>query len=129
MCANCHRRIDPFGFALEGFDAIGRSRSKDAAGLPIDARTRLANGDAMDGLSGLRNYILNQKRDEFLRQFCRKLLGYALGRSLQLSDKPLVDAMVARLNGGDPSVGGVIELIVCSSQFQQVRGRDYVASN
>jgi hypothetical protein len=128
-CANCHRRIDPFGFALEGFDAIGRSRSKDAAGLPIDARTRLANGDALDGLSGLRNYILNQKRDEFLRQFCRKLLGYALGRSLQLSDKPLVDAMVARLNGGDPSVGGVIELIVCSSQFQQVRGRDYVASN
>ncbi len=129
VCANCHRRIDPFGFALEGFDAIGRSRSKDAAGLPIDARTRLANGDAMDGLSGLRNYILNQKRDEFLRQFCRKLLGYALGRSLQLSDKPLVDAMVARLNGGDPTVGGVIELIVCSSQFQQVRGRDYVASN
>ena len=129
VCANCHRRIDPFGFALEGFDAIGRSRSKDAAGLPIDARTRLANGDALDGLSGLRNYILNQKRDEFLRQFCRKLLGYALGRSLQLSDKPLVDAMVARLNDGDPSVGGVIELIVCSSQFQQVRGRDYVASN
>jgi hypothetical protein len=72
---------------------------------------------------------LNQKRDEFLRQFCRKLLGYALGRSLQLSDKPLVDAMVARLNGGDPTVGGVIELIVCSSQFQQVRGRDSVASN
>lgn len=124
-CANCHRRIDPFGFALEGFDAIGRTRSKDSADLPIDTRTVLPNGDAIDGINGLRNYLLNQKRDEFLRQFCRKLLGYALGRSIQLSDKPLIEAMVAALHADNHRVHSAIELIVCSPQFREIRGRDF----
>jgi hypothetical protein len=124
-CARCHQRVDPFGFALEGFDAIGRARSKDAAGLDIDTRTVLPGGVAVDGLDGLRDYLLTRRQDDFLRQFSRKLLGYALGRAVQLSDKPLLDAMVARLKGGEGRVGGALELIMLSPQFREVRGRDF----
>ena len=124
-CARCHQRVDPFGFALEGFDAIGRARSKDASGLDIDTRTVLPGGVAVDGLNGLRDYLLTLRQDDFLRQFSRKLLGYALGRAVQLSDKPLLDAMVARLKHGEGRVGGALELIVLSSQFREVRGRDF----
>ena len=124
-CARCHQRVDPFGFALEGFDAIGRARSKDAAGLDIDTRTVLPGGVAVDGLNGLRDYLLTRRQDDFLRQFSRKLLGYALGRAVQLSDKPLLDAMVARLKAGEGRVSGALELIVLSSQFREVRGRDF----
>jgi len=125
QCAKCHQRIDPFGFALEGFDAIGRARSKDASGLPIDTRTKLANGKEIEGLNGLRSYLLSDRRDDFLKQFCRKLLGYSLGRSVQLSDKPLLGTMLARLKATDCRVGTAIDLIVRSPQFREVRGRDY----
>ena len=123
-CANCHQRIDPFGFALEGFDAIGRARGKDAAGLAIDTRTSLPNGTAIEGLDGLRSYLVTARRDDFLRQFSRKLLGYALGRSVQLSDKPLIESMLAQLKAND-HVSTAIELIVRSPQFREVRGRDF----
>ena len=125
QCAKCHQRIDPFGFALEGFDAIGRARSKDAGGLPIDTRVKLPDGTAFEGLDGLRSYLVKARRDDFLRQFCRKLLGYALGRSVQLSDKPLLDTMLARLKENDYRAGTVFDLIVLSPQFREVRGRDH----
>ena len=128
-CAGCHRRIDPFGFALEGFDAIGRMRTQDTAGLPIDTRTRLPNGDVLEGIDGLRSYLLNSRRDDFVRQFCNKLLGYALGRSIQLSDKPLVESMLARLKSNDYNVFTAVEIIVRSPQFRELRGRDYLASH
>jgi hypothetical protein len=124
-CARCHQRVDPFGFALEGFDAIGRARSKDAAGLDIDTRTVLPGGVSVDGLNGLREYLLTRRQDDFLRQFSRKLLGYALGRAVQLSDKPLLDTMVARLKTGEGRVSGALELVVLSPQFREVRGRDF----
>ncbi len=129
QCAKCHQRIDPFGFALEGFDAIGRARNKDAGGLAIDTHVKLPDGTAFEGLDGLRSYLVNTRRDDFLRQFCRKLLGYALGRSVQLSDKPLLDTMLARLRENGYRVGTVIDLIVLSPQFREVRGRDFVANN
>ena len=125
QCAKCHERIDPFGFALEGFDAIGRARSKDAGGLAIDTRVKLPDGTAFAGLDGLRSHLVNTRRDDFLRLFCRKLAGYALGRSVQLSDKPLLDTMLARLRENGHRVGTVVDLIVLSPQFRDVRGRDY----
>jgi hypothetical protein len=128
-CAKCHQRIDPFGFSLEGFDAIGRARRTDAAGLDIDTQARLADGTTFAGLDGLRAHLLDRRRDDFLRQFCRKLVGYSLGRAVQLSDKPLIDSMIARLKAGDFHVGDAIELIVRSSQFRQVRGRDFLTRN
>jgi hypothetical protein len=127
-CAGCHKRVDPFGFALEGFDAVGRSRAKDAAGLAIDTKTELPDGTGIEGLDGLRAWLLTERRDEFVRQFCRKMLGYALGRGVQLSDKPLIDAIIAKLETNDHRVGIVIEEIVKSPQFREVRGRDFMGN-
>jgi hypothetical protein len=124
-CAKCHARIDPFGFALEHFDAIGRRRGEDAAGLAIDARTTLPDGTAIEGLAGLRDYLLEQRREEFLRQFCRKLLGYAIGRELQLSDRPLVDTMLDRLAENDFRFSVAVETIVSSQQFRMIRGKSF----
>jgi len=108
----CHKRIDPYGFALEGFDAIGRSRT-------ADTKTVLFDEAAVDGLAGLRDYMANQRRADFLRQFSRKLLGYALGRSAQLSDQPLIDTLV-KIEGAQ--IGQLIEQIVRSPQFREIRG-------
>jgi hypothetical protein len=106
---------------LEGFDAIGRSRSG------LDTVASLADGTTIDGIEGLRSYLLDLRRDDFLRQFCRKLLGYALGRSVQLSDQPLLDSMLTELEQDDYRVGTAIELIVRSPQFRNVRGRDLLS--
>jgi hypothetical protein len=123
-CAKCHRRIDPFGFSLEHFDAIGRFRVHDAAGHPIDATTQLMDGTAIEGHEGLRRYLLTQRADVFERQFCRKLLGYALGRSVQLSDDPLLDDIQAKLVANGHGVHVAIEAIVSSRQFREIRGAD-----
>ncbi len=124
LCIHCHERIDPLGFALENFDGIGRYRVKDTAGLPIDSRSQLADGTQLDGLAGLQAYLLNARREAFLRQFCRKLLGYALARSVQLSDEPLLEEMQAKLKGNDYRIGTAIETIVLSRPFREIRGRD-----
>ncbi len=111
-CASCHARIDPYGFALEGFDAIGRLRS-------ADTQTILYDGTQVAGMAELRDYLVQERSQVFVKQFGRKLLGYALGRSVQLSDQPLIDQMVAT---DQPLVGDLIEQIVLSPQFQQIRG-------
>ena len=123
-CASCHRRIDPFGFALEGFDAIGRVRDRDMAGRPLDTRTTLPDGSEVQGLAGLRDYLLEHRREEVLRQFCRKLLGYAIGRELKLSDQPLVTELLQRLARNDYRFSVAVETIVRSRQFREIRGRD-----
>src|SRR5262249_21826960 len=92
-CAGCHRRIDPYGHALEAFDAIGRFRDRDLAGHLVETHAKTMDGAEFDGLAGLRSYLLTQRRDAFLKQFCRKLLGYALGRGVLLSDGPLISEM------------------------------------
>lgn len=117
-CVGCHKRIDPFGFALEGFDAIGRARK-------ADTKTTLPDGTGVDGLYDLRTYLLTKRRDDFTRQFCRKLLGYALGRSMQLSDKPLIEQMMK----SDLRFGTLVELVVLSRPFREVRGRERSSSH
>jgi hypothetical protein len=125
-CAVCHARIDPYGFALENFDAIGRHREKDLADRPIDAKSQLNDGTPLDGFSGLQSHLVNSRRDAFLRQFCRKLLGYALGRGVQLSDEPLIAEMQTKLSASDYRVATAVETIVLSRQFREIRGRDMV---
>ena len=84
-CAKCHARIDPYGFALEQYDAIGRLWP-----YPVNTKTKLVGGKAIKGLNGLRDYLANDRREAFVRQFCKKLLGYALGREVGLSDEPVI---------------------------------------
>lgn len=117
-CAKCHAKIDPYGFALEQFDAIGRTRPQ-----AVDTQTTLADGQSIAGLSGLRNYLTHDRRDEIVRQFCRKLLGYALGRETQLSDEPLLDEMQRRLAAKDYQFHIAVEKIVTSPQFRRIRGQ------
>jgi hypothetical protein len=123
-CAVCHARIDAFGLALEGFDAIGRRREKDLGSRKIDTRARLKDGTAIEGLDGLREYLLTKRRADFLRQFCRKLLGYVLGRGVQLSDEPLLEEVQRRLEKDGHRVGAAVEAIVRSRQFREVRGKE-----
>jgi mono/diheme cytochrome c family protein/AraC-like DNA-binding protein len=116
-CARCHTRIDPFGFALEGFDAIGRSRS----GPKVNTLAELSDGTELAGLQGLKDYLLNQRRHDFARQFCKKILGYALGRAVQLSDEVLLDDMQQKLAANDYRVTVAIDSIVNSPQFLRLR--------
>lgn len=123
-CAKCHVRIDPFGYAMENFDAIGRFRTQDSAGHAIDAKSELADGTVLDGIEGLRTYLTQTRRDAFVRQFNRKLLGYALGRAVQLSDEPLLNAIQQALAANGFASRQAIEAIVLSPQFRTIRGRD-----
>ena len=124
-CAVCHVRIDPFGFALEKYDPIGRLRQKDLAGLAVDTRAKLRDGNEFDGIDGLRMYLLTKKKDVFVRLFCRRLLGYALGRSVTLSDTALLDEMVAELNKNDGHLSAAVQAIIRSPQFRMIRGSDF----
>ncbi|HVK08412.1 MAG TPA: DUF1592 domain-containing protein, partial [Gemmataceae bacterium] len=121
-CAVCHQRIDAYGFSLEAYDPIGRLRDKDLAGRPIDVKAKAMDGAEFAGIDGLRDYLLTKRKAAFERQFCRKLLGYALGRSVQLSDEPLLDEMQDKASG---PVSGVVEAIVRSRQFREIRGSQF----
>jgi hypothetical protein len=123
-CYHCHQRIDAFGYALEGFDAIGRLREHDLGNRPIDTHAKVMDGSEFEGLNGLRSYLLSKRRDAFLRQFNRKLLGYALGRSVQLSDEPLLSQMRAQFQATNYRIGPLIETIVLSKQFREIRGKE-----
>ena len=121
-CSTCHARIDAFGFALEHYDAIGRYREQDPGNRPIQAQATVQDGTAIDGLTGLRQYLSGPRRQDFVRQFCRKLLGYSLGRAVQLSDEPLLQEMAHQLASTQYRVHTVIEMIVLSRQFREIRG-------
>lgn len=125
-CAVCHERIDPLGFALESFDPIGRFRDKDEAGGQIDDTGEMKDGTTFKGLAGLRDY-LKKNEAQFTTQFCRKLLGYALGRQTMPSDKKLMAQMQDALkkNGGKFSAA-VLE-VVKSRQFLNRRNEPVVA--
>ena len=90
-------------------------------------RSKLFDGTQVEGANDLRDYLLTRKRDLVLRQFCRKLLGYALGRSVMLSDKPLVTEMQRQLQTHDYSFNTAVETVVQSKQFREIRGRDTIS--
>ncbi|MCY4512005.1 MAG: DUF1592 domain-containing protein, partial [Acidobacteria bacterium] len=92
-CASCHRSIDPPGFMLEHYDAIGRWRTVTETGHPVDASGTLANGVAAEGLAGLRGVLLEEP-EQFVGTLTERLLAYALGRELRHYDQPTVRAIV-----------------------------------
>ncbi|MCY2966387.1 MAG: DUF1592 domain-containing protein [Planctomycetota bacterium] len=91
-CAGCHRQIDPLGFALEEFDAIGSFRREGPAGR-IDARGTLPNGKSIEGMSALRSAVI-ARQDEFLRHFAEELLSYALGRPIEDVDEVTIQEIL-----------------------------------
>jgi hypothetical protein len=116
-CAACHSRIDPLGFPLERYDAVGRARENYADGKPIEDAATL--GDTkVAGVNGLLDY-LDSRQDQVLRTISNKLLGYALGRTIQLSDQPLIDRMVAATQS--TTFTDLASQIVLSKQFRTRR--------
>ena len=115
-CSVCHDKIDPLGFALEGFDPIGRVRAQDEAGLEIDNSGQWKNGASFKGLDGLRGFLATRDKD-FTNNFCRKLIGYALGRTIILTDKPLLETMRTDLSKSDDRFSVAVLAIAKSRQF------------
>jgi hypothetical protein len=117
-CAGCHVRIDPLGFPLEKYDAIGRWREQYSDGKPIQDSAALADKTQLSGVDGLLEY-LETRQDQVLRTLSQKLLGYALGRTILLSDQPLIDRMAAAGEGA--TFSQLAEQVVTSRQFRNRR--------
>ncbi len=127
-CAACHARFDSFGLAFEGFDPTGKSRSHDLAGRAVDARATFPGGVEGEGLEGIRQYIRAHRQDRFVRGFIGKLLAYALGRSLALSDDLLIEQISGKLNAEGCCFETILESIVTSRQFTHKRGRELLTA-
>jgi hypothetical protein len=122
-CAACHRRFDSVGLVFENFGPVGKLRTKDLGGRPVETAATFPDGIERDGLRGLREYLRDKRQDEYLDNLCRKLLSYALGRSLLPSDKNTLDAMRNRLTAEGYVFVSLVEVIVTSPQFMNKRGQ------
>jgi hypothetical protein len=120
MCASCHMRMDPLGFALENYNAIGQWRTQDA-NQPIDASGVLPDGKAFNGSAELKT-ILAQNKDTFAECLTEKLMVYALGRGLETYDRRAVKQIVSNLAKNDYRFSALIDGIVDSVPFQMGRG-------
>ena len=123
-CASCHARFDSLGLAFEGYGPIGERRAKDLAGRPVDTKAEFPGGGEGAGFDGVLDYIRAHRQNEFVENLCRKMLVYALGRSLLLSDEPLVEETSQRLAANGHRFSTLVESIVTSPQFLNKRGED-----
>jgi hypothetical protein len=121
-CATCHRVMDPLGFSLDNFDAIGQWRSKEA-GLPIDASGQLADGTKIDGVVDLRKALLAHP-ERFVGTMTEKLMTYALGRGLEYYDMPVVRSIARDAGKNDYRFSAIVMGIVKSTAFQMRRARE-----
>jgi hypothetical protein len=116
-CAGCHQLLDPLGFAMENFDAVGAWRTVEA-GRKVDATSELMDGSSVDGTIELREMLLADPR-VFAGMFTEKLLIYALGRGLQYYDMPIVRGLLDDARDTDYRFSGIVLGIVESVPFQQ----------
>ena len=116
-CASCHAIMDPFGFALENFDKIGRWRSLDN-GLPIDTAAEMVDGTPVDGPAALRAALLDRP-DAFMASVSERLFTYALGRELDHHDGPAVRKAVRQAASQDFTFSALVQAVVASAPFQQ----------
>ena len=117
VCAACHARMDPIGFALENYDAVGRWRREDA-GAPIDASGKLPDGTEFRGPAGLNELLLTKYRGDFVRTATEKLLTYALGRGVDYYDYPAIRSIVRESAADNDRISSWILAIVKSAPFQ-----------
>ncbi|MEQ1897828.1 MAG: DUF1592 domain-containing protein [Vicinamibacterales bacterium] len=117
VCAGCHSMIDPPGFALENFDAVGQYRTMDESRKPVDASGALPDGSKFDGLAGFRQMLLRDP-EVFSGTVTRKLLIYALGRGLEPTDMPAVRRIVRDAKPGGLKLSALVVGVVKSVPFQ-----------
>ncbi|MGD2018106.1 MAG: DUF1592 domain-containing protein [Planctomycetota bacterium] len=120
-CASCHDRIDPLGFALDGFDRFGRERRRDDFGHRVEASGRLPGGPEFSGPDGLSEAILEHRRTELAREVVRRMLRFSLGRSLEWSDERTVVELAAVLEAR--GFGALVRSLVTSRPFTRVAPR------
>jgi len=121
VCASCHARFDGYGLAFEGYGPVGEARTKDLAGRPVDATGIFTGGAQGVGLEGVETFIREHRQNDFLDNLSRKLLAYALNRSLQLSDELTIERMNARLAASGNRFDALVDVIVTSPQFRSRR--------
>jgi hypothetical protein len=115
-CAVCHVRMDPLGFAMENFDAIGRWRTR-SEGLPVDASAVFADGTPIDGVAGLRKFLVKH-RDNYVHAFVGKLMTYALGRHVDYRDQPAIRAIAREAAAGEYRWSSIVLGVVRSTPFR-----------
>jgi hypothetical protein len=115
-CQGCHKLMDPIGFALEPFDAIGRWRTEDG-GNPIDARSEIYDGTPVDGPDGVREFLLKHQ-DQYVRNVAKNLLTYALGRGVEYDDMPTVRSILRATASDGYRLRGLIEAVAMSDIFR-----------
>jgi hypothetical protein len=115
-CQGCHKMMDPIGFALEPFDAIGRFRTEDG-GNPIDARDQMYDGSPVDGPNDIRAFLIKYQ-DRYLRNVTQQLLTYALGRGVEYDDMPTVRSILRASASDGYKLRGLIEDVALSDVFR-----------
>ena len=120
-CAGCHKLMDPVGFSMENFDAVGRWRTM-ADGKPIDASGGLPDGSTFQGVAGLQKALLGRP-ELFVTTVSEKLLTYALGRGVEYYDAPAIRNIVRSAQEQDFRFSSVIQGIVTSTPFQMRRSQ------
>jgi len=116
-CMSCHAKIDPWGIAFENFDAVGSWRTK-IKGKPVDASSQLFNGQELNGMDGLKRFLLRQRQDQFVRAMTHKMTTYALGRPLAFGDRSSVDQVTADIRAQGDGLATMVKRIVTSELFQ-----------
>ncbi len=119
-CATCHAQMDPLGFALERFDAVGTSRRRDEANTPVDASGSLPDGLTFEGLGGLQTVLIG-RQEQFVNTVTERLMSYALGRGIEYHDRPTVRRIVREAAPGGFRWSSVVMGIVSSTPFQMRR--------
>ena len=120
-CSGCHSKFDTFGLAFENYGPIGDLRTHDLAGRPVDTKAVFPGGSEGLGVEGVETYIREHRQNQFLDNLSRKLLSYALNRSLQLSDEPAIEQMETKLAASGYRFSTLVDAIVTSPQFVNKR--------
>ena len=117
-CQSCHAKIDPWGLSLENFDAIGRFRTT-INNQPVDATAVLYNKQSLDGVAGLKSYLMADRQDQFAKAMVHKLSTYALGRPMSFADRGEIDKMADELKKRGNGLHDLVSIIIRSNLFSQ----------
>ncbi len=116
-CMACHVKIDPWGIAFENYDAIGRWRD-EVKGKPIDASSELFNKQTLDGMGGLKHFLLDSRQDQFVAALVSKVTSYALGRPLKFADRADLEGITAQVRSQGDGLATLLTAVATSELFQ-----------
>jgi hypothetical protein len=120
VCANCHKLLDPIGFGLENFDAIGRWRDRNAAGIAIDSAGKLPTGATFSNPAELKR-LLGEREADLARNLTERLMAHALGRQLEGYDEIIIDRLMARIAQDGYRMRTILTEVITSYLFTHRR--------